>query len=392
MKIEIKKVQDIREIYDYMAKMTFPYHYKADYKIWEKSYLYDIDGNGRILFSELETMGAYSDGKLAGFIQYGKTAFGFDSNGEISDAVSYPIIRNFYFSEEQKDIGNSLMNEAVYALSGISADRIYAFFHYFGMSCYARHGKLSEKFANIHNLLLQNGFTIEHENVFYSSTLNSERSSSVELNWHGKTPGNQQYCDFILDKSIVGGCELHFLEQDNAAYLRWIFVNDQKRGKGIGSKCMDALKTYLFSKGITRFDTDTAFTNKAAQHFYEKNGFINEGITRSYYKDMANEEKKDFNAMLHDSKDMPKIQIITDAKSIEKYGGDRMYFAPPIDYDNMMKRVPFGKVTTVGEIRAYFAKLNDADFTEPITAGIFVSIAAWASKQRTQDLTPYWRT
>lgn len=27
---------------------------------------------------------------------------------------------------------------------------------------------------------------------------------------------------------------------------------------------------------------------------------------------MANEEKKDFNAMLHDSKDMPKIQIITD--------------------------------------------------------------------------------
>ena len=39
---------------------------------------------------------------------------------------------------------------------------------------------------------------------------------------------------------------------------------------------------------------------------------------------MANEEKKDFNAMLHDSKDMPKLQIITDKKSIEKYYGDRM--------------------------------------------------------------------
>ena len=48
---------------------------------------------------------------------------------------------------------------------------------------------------------------------------------------------------------------------------------------------------------------------------------------------IANEDKKDFNAMLHDSKDMPKFQIITDVKSIEKYGGDRMYFAPPIDYD-----------------------------------------------------------
>ena len=48
---------------------------------------------------------------------------------------------------------------------------------------------------------------------------------------------------------------------------------------------------------------------------------------------MANEDKKDFNAMLHDSKDMPKFQTITDQKSIEKYGGSRMYFAPPIDYD-----------------------------------------------------------
>ena len=107
---------------------------------------------------------------------------------------------------------------------------------------------------------------------------------------------------------------------------------------------------------------------------------------------MANEDKKDFNAMLHDNKDMPKFQTITDLKSIEKYGGDRMYFAPPIDYDKIMKRIPYGKVITVGKIREYFAKKNGADFTEPITAGIFVSIAAWASYQREEENTPYWRT
>lgn len=107
---------------------------------------------------------------------------------------------------------------------------------------------------------------------------------------------------------------------------------------------------------------------------------------------MANEEKKDFNAMLNDSKDMPKMQIITDEKSIVRYGGDRMYFAPPTAYDEVMKKIPFGRLTTVGEIRAHFARHNDADFTEPITAGIFVSIAAWASHQRTEDKTPYWRT
>ena len=107
---------------------------------------------------------------------------------------------------------------------------------------------------------------------------------------------------------------------------------------------------------------------------------------------MANEDKKDFNAMLHDNKDMPKFQIITDQKSIEKYGGSKMYFAPPIDYDKVMKKIPYGKVITVGKIREYFAELSSADFTEPITAGIFVSIVAWASYQRSEDETPYWRT
>lgn len=105
---------------------------------------------------------------------------------------------------------------------------------------------------------------------------------------------------------------------------------------------------------------------------------------------MASE--KDFNAMLHDGKDMPKIQTVTDEKSIRKYGGSRMYFAPPIDYDTVMRRVPFGKLLTVGIIRDYFAKQNGADLTDPMTAGIFVSIAAWASFQRREDETPYWRT
>lgn len=107
---------------------------------------------------------------------------------------------------------------------------------------------------------------------------------------------------------------------------------------------------------------------------------------------MANEEKKDFNEMLHKENGMPRIQIITDEASIKKYGGDRMYFAPPITYDEIMKMIPYGKLITVGEIREYLAQKNHADFTDPITAGIFVSIAAWASFQRKENETPYWRT
>lgn len=107
---------------------------------------------------------------------------------------------------------------------------------------------------------------------------------------------------------------------------------------------------------------------------------------------MANEDKKDFNAMLQNSKDMPKLQIITDPKTIERYGGNKMYFAPPADYDRIMKTIPRGKVITVTAIREHFAKQNGADLTEPMTAGIFVTIAAWASEQRAKNKTPYWRT
>lgn len=107
---------------------------------------------------------------------------------------------------------------------------------------------------------------------------------------------------------------------------------------------------------------------------------------------MSNEEKKDFNAMLHKVTDMPKIQIVTDEKTIQKYGGEKIFFAPPLTYDALMKQIPFGKLITTTELRAYLAKQNGADFTDPMTAGIFISIAAWASAQREENLTSYWRT
>ena len=46
---------------------------------------------------------------------------------------------------------------------------------------------------------------------------------------------------------------------------------------------MNSLKSFLYEKGINRFDTDTALDNTVAQHYYEKNNFIREGVTRSYF-------------------------------------------------------------------------------------------------------------
>lgn len=102
--------------------------------------------------------------------------------------------------------------------------------------------------------------------------------------------------------------------------------------------------------------------------------------------------KKSFNELLNDSRDMPKIVEITDPKDISRYRGTKLLIAPPLAYDEIMKKVPSGKVITSDYIRSYLAKKHGADNTCPLTAGIFINIAAKASIERGVDETPYWRT
>lgn len=106
---------------------------------------------------------------------------------------------------------------------------------------------------------------------------------------------------------------------------------------------------------------------------------------------MSNESNKDFNKKLNEKKDMPKI-VELDEEASKRWGGKTMVIAPPIDYDNLMKKVPKGKLITTDILRKAMAKKYKTDITCPLTCGIFVNICAWASYQRTEDITPYWRT
>lgn len=107
---------------------------------------------------------------------------------------------------------------------------------------------------------------------------------------------------------------------------------------------------------------------------------------------MSKEDKKDFNAMLNNNKDMPKIVKIDDPEGIKKWGGETMIIAPPLYYDKIMASVPKGKLITTNEIRKKIACENFVDITCPLTAGIFINIVAWASYQRSESITSYWRT
>lgn len=279
--LKIVEVNNLEEIYNYQMSFKVPYFFLVDFYTWEKSFTEDIDGEGRTLFKELCVKAAYNEDELVGFIQYGKTAFGFAESGDISSDISYPVIRNLYFNKDMHEVGSLLLKEAMDYFG--RTDKVYAFFHYFGMSCFARHGKLFEKYDFIETVLKEYGFQVEHENVYYSSVLNCTENTEVQIAAQNLTKGNQQYIDFIFEGNQVGGCEVHYLDEKKVAYLRWIYINDNITGKGIGTKCMGSLKYWLYQKGIIRFDTDTALSNPVAQHYYEKNDFTREGITRSYY-------------------------------------------------------------------------------------------------------------
>lgn len=279
--IKITELTDLRQIYDYQLQFAAPNFFPTEFSFWKEAFENDTDGEGRRLFRQLRTKAAYDGDRLIGFVQYGNTAFGFDGHGEISDQVSYPVIRSLYFDEGRDDAGKLLLQAAMKELE--AGQTVYAFFHYFGMRCFARHGKLFERFPWIAELLYAAGFAVEHENVYYSAAVQESADAEVALVVHDLSSGGQQVFDLMLEGNQIGGCEVHYVNADTA-YLRWIYVNEELQNQGIGSKCMTALKNRLYQQRITRLDTDTALDNLRAQRYYEKNGFTREGITRSYLK------------------------------------------------------------------------------------------------------------
>ena len=107
--------------------------------------------------------------------------------------------------------------------------------------------------------------------------------------------------------------------------------------------------------------------------------------------------KKSYNEKLNNTKDLPRVQFVgLNDKMAKRFGCGNMLIAAPNEYDEIMKRIPDGKVITSDEIRTYLAKKHNADFTCQLTAGIFINIAAHASQERensgSNDITPYWRT
>ncbi|MFM8373766.1 MAG: hypothetical protein ACKOCO_15395 [Bacteroidota bacterium] len=78
-----------------------------------------------------------------------------------------------------------------------------------------------------------------------------------------------------------------------------------------------------------------------------------------------------------------------------RFGGSRMLIANPELVYEKIKTIPKGEVMTIKELRTKLAEDFDADYTCPLTAGIFLRIAAEAAEEMTtagnRPELPWWR-
>jgi len=79
----------------------------------------------------------------------------------------------------------------------------------------------------------------------------------------------------------------------------------------------------------------------------------------------------------------------------KRFGTGKMLIPKPLDVDALIRKIPRGRLATKSQIREKLAKDFDADFTCPLTTGIFIRIAAEAAEEDRHagknSITPYWR-
>ncbi len=106
-------------------------------------------------------------------------------------------------------------------------------------------------------------------------------------------------------------------------------------------------------------------------------------------------KKKTWREKLLDSKDLPKVVSLKE-NAQEHWKGTTMAIPSPIEVNQIMAKIPDGKLTTIEEIRKRIAQKHKADIGCPLTCGIFSWIAAHAAMEDAAEgkkkITPYWRT
>src|ERR1051325_1068064 len=88
-------------------------------------------------------------------------------------------------------------------------------------------------------------------------------------------------------------------------------------------------------------------------------------------------------------------RLVAVPAKMSRFGTGMMLIPTPKLVDDLIRKIPKGKLATVSELRRKLAADFKADVTCPLTTGIFVRIAAEAAEEDRERgrkrITPYWR-
>jgi ribosomal protein S18 acetylase RimI-like enzyme len=281
---------DQYRLYGYWRKLgkNIPYFFPVSPERWAQCLLED-ELAGERMFDRLETYIAEDQGRVIGFAQIGHPRFSWDDRGAKYYNPQIGILRHFYF-----DTGRYNAAEAMYARAQsflMHYPRRHAFYHIYGMSCNAHHGKLYSGLAHVDRFIRAKGFQVEHENVYYSLALQEVEQDShdnLRLIPQAREFYAPQVYKIMLHNTPVGTITVQFMDLINgeaakdAVYLSQVLMDETYRGRGWGTLAMQLLYRMLLDKGYRHLHLDTASTNVGAQRFYIRIGFHNRGRSRSY--------------------------------------------------------------------------------------------------------------
>ncbi|MDO4318149.1 MAG: ribosomal protein S18-alanine N-acetyltransferase [Lachnospiraceae bacterium] len=91
-----------------------------------------------------------------------------------------------------------------------------------------------------------------------------------------------RYLVCLEDERLVGYAGL-LLASDEGQVTN-VAVRPQRRGQGVGTRLMEALKEEAKKRGAKRLFLEVRVGNAAARHVYEKSGFVAAGIRRGFYR------------------------------------------------------------------------------------------------------------
>lgn len=283
---------NVDTLFDYWNEIgkDIPYFYRTTYKLFIKS-LFDDTYEGMTIFRINNVFVVQEAGQVKGFIQYGIPTFHFTEAGKITKDINIGVIRNLYYEETRIDIGRALLDLSLNFFKENNIKDIYAFYHAMGMSCNGNHGKLHEKFNYIGKLLCEEGFEIEHENIYYICDMKEKKleyPNNSDIRVSELKDNRQKFILYDRDNKVLGSAEIKYIDnltgssEKDIIYLVWIGIDKKVKGKGLGTEFLNHIIQYCLKKGYRYLHTDTALNNKTAQKFYIRNGFIDNGITRSY--------------------------------------------------------------------------------------------------------------